>query len=283
MNFVDLILILLVLLAMWGGWNKGFILGVLDLGNLIGSVVIAFVSYPYLAAFLQQHVQSLGVWTLPFSFITIFITCRLVFAYIIHLILKTVNAHTHQHTFNKFLGLAPGFVNGLIYATILSALLLASPLFEGLTATTRDSRIANRLAIPAAWIESKLSPVFDEAVKRTLNKLTVEPKSNESVNLNFTVTNAKIRPDLEAQMLEMVNEERRKKGLQELKADPELTLVARAHSKDMFARGYFAHITPEGRDPFDRMRAAGVKFLTAGEILALAQTLKIAHNGLMNS
>ncbi len=51
----------------------------------------------------------------------------------------------------------------------------------------------------------------------------------------------------------------------------------------MFSRGYFAHNTPEGKNPFDRMRAAGVKFSAAGENLALAQTLEIAHTNLMNS
>ena len=62
-----------------------------------------------------------------------------------------------------------------------------------------------------------------------------------------------------------------------------MTRVARAHSKDMFTRGYFAHNTPEGKTPFDRMRAANIVFTAAGENLALAQTLEIAHNNLMNS
>src|SRR6185503_18152883 len=47
--------------------------------------------------------------------------------------------------------------------------------------------------------------------------------------------------------------------------------------------GYFAHETPEGLSPFDRMRAANVRFLVAGENLALAPTLSLAHTGLMNS
>ncbi|HEV8503758.1 MAG TPA: CAP domain-containing protein, partial [Chitinophagaceae bacterium] len=73
------------------------------------------------------------------------------------------------------------------------------------------------------------------------------------------------------------------RGLRPLVADPEMTEVARAHSKDMFARGYFAHFTPEGKSPFDRMDAAHVQYSTAGENLALAHSLSIAHNGLMNS
>ena len=59
--------------------------------------------------------------------------------------------------------------------------------------------------------------------------------------------------------------------------------MGRKHSSDMFARGYFAHYTPEGESPFDRMNAAGVKYVSAGENLALAPTLMLAHNGLMNS
>ena len=83
-------------------------------------------------------------------------------------------------------------------------------------------------------------------------------------------------------MLELVNKER-DSGSQTARADPELTEVARRHSADMFARGYFAHDTPEGRDPFDRMRTANVRFVTAGENLALAPTVPVAHRGLMNS
>ncbi len=80
-----------------------------------------------------------------------------------------------------------------------------------------------------------------------------------------------------------VNRERAAAGLPALAPDPEMTAVARKHSADMFARGYFAHVSPDGQDPFDRMRRAGVVFRTAGENLALAPTLAIAHSGLMNS
>ena len=51
----------------------------------------------------------------------------------------------------------------------------------------------------------------------------------------------------------------------------------------MFARVYFAQVTPKGGDLFDRMREASISFLTAGENLALAPTKQIAHTGLMRS
>jgi len=35
--------------------------------------------------------------------------------------------------------------------------------------------------------------------------------------------------------------------------------------------------------PFDRMRQGGARFRAAGENIALAPTVEVAHNGLMNS
>jgi|GEM_PF-3682689 len=49
-----------------------------------------------------------------------------------------------------------------------------------------------------------------------------------------------------------------------------LLTVARAHSDDMFNRNYFAHTTPEGQDPFDRMDAAGYNGAAEGENIALS-------------
>ncbi|MBI5762318.1 MAG: hypothetical protein HZA51_02200 [Planctomycetes bacterium] len=43
---------------------------------------------------------------------------------------------------------------------------------------------------------------------------------------------------------------------------------ARRHSQDMLTRDYFAHNTPEGLSPFDRMEAAGYVIATAGQNLA---------------
>jgi len=171
----------------------------------------------------------------------------------------------------------------MITAAVLSALLLAIPLSESLSARTRDSALVNRLAVYAEQLEGQLRPVFGDAIARSLNLLTIQPDSDERVTLPFKVATTKPRPDLEKRMLDLVNRERQAVGLPTLASDPELTEVARRHSADMFARGYFAHDTPEGISPFDRMRDSGVRFLTAGENLALAPTIEVAHTGLMNS
>jgi uncharacterized protein YkwD len=281
MNWIDVLLMLVIILAAWGGYKKGFILGSLELMSWLGSLAAAFWLYQYLSRLLQMIIPSLGVWTMPLAFLITLIVARIIFSLIVSKVLQQAHRDAHYTVANKALGIIPGAVNGFIYAIIIAALLLVLPLSDGLSASARNSKVATELGNQVAWLDEKLSPVFDEAVRKSMTKMTIE--SNEMVKLNFTVSNPTPRADLEARMLELVNEERTKEGLETLIPDTALTRVAREHSTDMFARGYFAHVSPEGKTPADRVRAAGINYLITGENLALGPTLKICHTGLMNS
>ena len=282
MNWVDLLLILIIAFGVWDGWRKGFILELLYLLGLIISITATFFLYPYLTKVVNKYVPSLGAWALPLTFVVTYVLMRVITNAITNRILYDIPVDAHYQGANKFLGIIPGFCNGVIHAVIVAALILALPISNSISNTTRESRFVSKLSIPAEWVETKLSPVFTE-VERTMNRLTVKPGSNETVILPFKVMAPPARPDLEARMISLVNSERIKMGLNILKADPELTKVGRMHSVDMFQRGYFSHVATNGEGPFDRMRDAGVTFTNAGENLALAPTLDIAHNGLMHS
>jgi uncharacterized protein YkwD len=282
MNWVDVVIVVVILLSVFAGWRRGFILGSLDLLSWTGSLVLGYYFYPNMAYFLEG-IFNLGVWLLPVSFLITTIIARILIGLVTRIITRAIPEHVNDGQVNRFLGIIPGAINGWLYAIIISALLLALPLRHTITSETRNSRFAPKLAMQSEWANKKLAPVFDQAVRHTMNSLTVHPRSDEMVELNFTYNKSVPRPELEARMLDMVNEERAKEGLSPLRADPELAVVARKHSRDMFTRGYFAHESPEGKDPFDRMKDDKVKFHTAGENLALAQTLEIAHNNLMNS
>ena len=282
MNWVDLAIIIIFLLAIWAGLSRGFIRGSLDLLGWAGSFILAYVFYSYTAAILRRIID-LNVWLLPVSFLITLILARLLIGVITTLIIRSLPERSNHYWLNRYLGIVPGAINGWIIAIIISALLLALPLKDTINKETRESHWATQLAMQSEWANKKLAPVFDEAVRHTMNSLMVDPRSNKKVPLGFTYDKAEVRPFLEIKMLEMVNKERAKAGLPALKADPDMTRVARAHSRDMFVRGYFAHNSPEGKTPFDRMRASGVQFSAAGENLALAQTLEIAHTNLMNS
>jgi len=286
-NVIDIFLVMLVLLSVLNGWRRGFILGVLDLLGWALSMLAGLRFYPSVARWLGPRVDLWpDVWDRPISFVLVAIAAGVTIQLLGYGLLRRLPKDIHARSVNRLLGIVTGLASGLITSAIVAALLLAIPLNESWRERTRESAVVNHLAGYAERLETAIHPVrndFADAIAQTLNLLTVEPDSNERVLLPYKVASSRPRPDLEKRMLELINRERIAARLKPLAPDPELTEVARQHSADMFARGYFAHETPEGRDPFDRMRDANVRFLTAGENLALAPTVQVAHIGLMNS
>lgn len=62
---------------------------------------------------------------------------------------------------------------------------------------------------------------------------------------------------LRERALELVNDDRREHGLGTLTLSDTLNAAAQAHAEDMLARDYYAHVSPEGEEPFDRYMDAG--------------------------
>jgi len=283
MNLIDLLLGLVILGSVWDGWRRGLLLAGADLLALAGGVVCAFWIYPHAVALAEQHGLQWGVWTAPVAFLVAYILGRLLLGLVLWQLVRPVPPTAHAHPANRALGVVPGAGNGLINVTVVSMLLLSLPLSDRITREASESVLATPFAAPAEWLEAKLRPIFNPAFDQTLSRLTIRPDSRESVKLPYTVKSPKHRPDLEAGMLVLLNKERRAQGLRPFQADAEAAGVARAHSMDMFARGYFSHINPDGDDPFTRMRRGKLRFVAAGENLALGRTLPMAHKGLMNS
>ena len=283
MNWIDLVLLLVFLFCCWSGWHRGFIDGGIGLLNWIISFMLAYRYYPAWAGVLGEWFPSRDVWLLPAAFISITLISLLLLGIVTGWVRRRIPPPVHHATLNRVMGLVPGAIHGWIACIALSALLLSLPLKKSITEEARNSRFANPLAMQSERVNRKLAPVFDQAVRQTMTSLTVKPGSEKKVSLGYRYASPKVRPGLEDMMLALVNETRLEHGLQPLQRDPDMQQVARAHSRDMFARGFFAHDNPDGKNPFDRMKAAGVSFKTAGENLALAQTVEIAHQNLLNS
>lgn len=282
-NAIDLLLLLVLLYNVLRGWQHGFLIGALDLASWVGSLMVAFAFYDRLARTIGPLFSLSEALARPLGFALLVIGAGLAFNLLWRALLVRIPARFHTRTVNRVMGLLPGGVSGLIAVALFAALLLSFPLSGAPLQATRDSALANRFATFADQLEAALTPIFGDAISQTLNLMTIHPDSSEMVELPYQVSDASPAPALEAEMLKLINRERAQAGLPPLEADPELTEVARRHSADMFARGYFSHSTPEGLTPFDRIEQSGVRYRTAGENLAHAPTVTIAHNGLMNS
>ncbi|MEU8764464.1 sigma-70 family RNA polymerase sigma factor [Streptomyces sp. NPDC048659] len=79
------------------------------------------------------------------------------------------------------------------------------------------------------------------------------------------------RPSLEERVNELVNAHRAEAGCAPLRRDPTLSAVARAYGRDMVARGYYGHTSPEGTDAGKRFENAGYSWSAWAENLAQGQ------------
>jgi uncharacterized protein YkwD len=283
LNVIDLLLLAVVAIGALLGWVRGFLFSALDLVTLAVSLAAAFLGYREITGLVARMAPSLGIWIAPLSFVAIFLLVHVILGGAVLRLALRLPPGAHRNFGNKLLGIVPGAINGAMHAVVVAVLLLTLPLGPRIGSWAHESALAPRFAAPAEWVEVQLAPVFGPAVQRTLQAVTVDPEGRENIPLHFRVAQAQPRPDLENQMLEMVNAERRAAGLQPVKPDMQLTLVARDHSRDMFARGYFSHVSPDGKDLGNRMQQAKLGYLSAGENLALAPTLYTAHTGLMHS
>lgn len=72
-----------------------------------------------------------------------------------------------------------------------------------------------------------------------------------------------------AMLVDLTNTDRTSNNLHELTVNPTLTAIAQAKANDMAEKGYFAHKSPEGRDPWYWFKQGGYVFTYAGENLAV--------------
>lgn len=87
----------------------------------------------------------------------------------------------------------------------------------------------------------------------------------------------------ERQLFQFINSERARERRMPLVWDDELYDVALAHSKDMARQGKAAHRGSDGKEPHERIRAAGIYASKTGENIARDVNVVSAHTLLMQS
>jgi uncharacterized protein YkwD len=289
-NLLDVIIVIVILFYAHEGFSLGFTLAFLDLASFVISFILALKFYNLIAIALTN------IFAMPIGFANAlgFFLVAFISEIILNILFRkavSIAPHLPFHhpiykiydKINHWLGFIPGAISAFIVISFLLTVIVSLPSSPLIKHLVTGSRMGSVLIANTSVFESKLNDIFGGALHETLNFLTVEPQSDETVQLRFHVTKGEIDAQAEQDMFQMVNNERQKAGLKPVTFDNNLREVARSHSQDMFARGYFSHYTPEGESPFDRMSNANISFGYAGENLALAPSTQLAMQGLMNS
>ncbi len=282
MNWVDVFIGVVLLLFIIIGVRRGFLIGLVELIGIIVSVAVPLLLY-IPASNLLEGLGVSQVYSNALAFIIIFFVTVFIFFAIAGRFYRMVPRQVRASKGNKVLGLFTGLAKGLIVVTLILVFVAALPIPFISSERIEESYVGPRLLDTAAAATSATANIFGEAFQHAVGFITIETEGPEAVDLRFTVVDPLISEDAETEMLRLVNEERALRGLHELEMDESIREVSRMHSVDMFQRGYFSHVDPQGNTFFDRMVDGGITFTIAGENLAMAPTVSIAHQGLMDS
>ncbi|WP_231586807.1 CAP-associated domain-containing protein [Paenibacillus sp. E194] len=100
----------------------------------------------------------------------------------------------------------------------------------------------------------------------------------------FGTPSKRLQTSFEQQILDLANAVRVREGMKPLKWNEKAAGTARKHSDDMGLRSFFDHNNPDGKSPFDRLKADGIVYQKAGENIAAGQSSAIfVHGNWMNS
>jgi uncharacterized protein YkwD len=281
LNWADCLILAILFFYAYKGYNSGFINALIDLLSFILSFLIGLKFYGFIAEILFKKASLPQGFSNALGFLGITILTQVILGVVIRNFLYFNPSFLRR--LNKLFGILPGILSGAIFVSFILILIVSFPMITPFKRTVSSSRVGNFLLYNAQGLEKQLKTVFGGAINETINFLTVEPKSNEIISLNFKAKYVLSDPQSEKYMFILVNKERTSRGLKKLIFDDSLRDVGRSHCEDMFKRGYFSHYTPEGLSPFDRISQAGITYADAGENIALSPNTDIAMQGLMNS
>lgn len=289
-NWIDIIITIIVVFYSIEGYSLGFLVSIIDFLSFILSFILGITFYGKVAFLLVTYLSISRGFANAIGFFVAASIFEIIFSVLLKALISNIplleNKTYKNEIFkrvNKIIGIIPGFLSGLLIASFILSLIIALPFSVFLKKSVTNAKIGSVLVENTQGFAKSWGDIFGGAVNDTLSFLTIEPKSNESLKLNFKTSNVSVDLASEVAMFNLVNAERAKANLKKLTFSENLAVVGRGHCEDMFERGYFSHYTPEGLSPFDRMTQANISFNYAGENLALAPNTDLAMKGLMQS
>lgn len=281
---VDLAILLTLGVAAYTGKQEGALMMALEILSLSLASVTAFLFYTALGSLIHKLGSNVSLSRIV-AFVLLWVVVEIAGAVLVRVWLFH-RWHISLHL-TRAARLGGAILNSLKYSVIIVLALISLSALPGLSsakAAIAESFIGGQLLILSGPVKEWLAGGLGHDLAEAFNFYTVttDPESTKRIDLGFT-TSGPVNEAAETAMLKLVNHERLSRGLEPLRLNVEARGVARSYATKLFAEGFFSHLDNEGNTPFDRLKAAGIRYNAAGENLALAPTLQLAHQGLMNS
>ncbi|MCI0542628.1 CAP domain-containing protein [bacterium] len=160
------------------------------------------------------------------------------------------------------------FVSGIFFLVIIAMAVLAGNLVRERSASTPSLSHIPPASVSSTKEASKLPPQSSEPkpVQPVIAKKILPPSLSNPLVYGGDGTNGELSG---AGIFNFTNKNRAKENLPPLGRNSLLDAAAIIKMNDMFTRGYFEHISPDGKGIIDLAKGVGYRFVSVGENLAL--------------
>ena len=283
-HWADILLLAVVGYSASKGWRRGFAVTFFEFGGLVVSMIGAALLYAPFgeALFLRAHLQS-RAFSKAMGYVAVWVLLTLLYMPIAKRLERKVPKAFERSATGRVLGVATGVLDGILICAFFFSFMIALP-FSGFVKKDIMSSASGRVLVERSEsLVRTTDAALGGAFRETLTFITVLQDAQETVDLGFSTEEFRQAADLERRIFDLVNAERTKRGLAPYALDERMSVAARTHGMDMLRRGYFSHVSPDGRTPDDRATAAGAVYRVFSENIASAPDVTIAHTGFMNS
>lgn len=285
---VDLALAGLGALALYRGYRRGFLRGAAVLAAAIAGAFLAFrISGPG-GELVRSWTNVSPLAASAAAGIAVFAAALAAGAFLSAWLVKFLGPL-------RLLDRVAGMAVALVLFLVMSALFLLSATALSVNPTLdrmlADSSAARLVTEQGARVQSWVSGLAGDRVLESLVNLR-RLLGTESVVLEGSAVRelpAAAEDDLAAdeeaarELFDLANLARVEAGASPLAWSPVLAETASAHGREMYREGFFSHSSPQSGSAAERVAGAGIPFVVVGENLALAPTVAVVHQGLLES
>jgi membrane protein required for colicin V production len=157
-NFLDLIILVILLFFAFNGFRRGFIDQISTILGLLAALFVAVRQYQYFTQFLEPYLD-LSISLLQFiSFAVIFIVVNIVI-HVLGITLKKIVDSIFLQPVDRALGFLLGLVKGGIIIYLLVLILVQIP-YQKINDVLNNSFLASRIIEASPLIQSKIEEIF---------------------------------------------------------------------------------------------------------------------------
>jgi uncharacterized protein YkwD len=264
-------------------YRSGFIIPLANLLTFCLSLLSALLVFSplsiLLSVFLGFSKPLADVSGFLLAFFAFFIPLHLIIVKLSHQVFTSKKRSTHL--LDKPPGLKTAIVGSTIWLVLIASLYNLLPV-NPFANETASSKLSIQIAKAAIAFDARPKKSLEQKIDSSLE--SIEDKEIIAVKPNIPPDAAKQYDGAaELEMLRLVNDERRKHGLDALVLDSKLRDVARSHSMDMVRGNFFNHVSPRTGTIGDRLQANQIFYLFVSENLAYSTDVTTANKDILLS